>query len=69
MAENMARIVGVGFNWSKVLINKQYDVSIIHVGVSAWSNLWSEVLTEATPHNDSNSFSLMNIEFLTTPIE
>ncbi len=69
MAENMARVVGVGFNWSKVVINRQYDVSIIHVGESAWSDLWNEVRTEATPHNESNSFSLMNIEFLTTPTE
>ncbi len=69
MAENMARVVGVGFNWSKVVINRQYDVSIIHVGESAWSDLWNEVQTEATPHNDSNSFSLMNIEFLTMPRE
>ncbi len=69
MAENMARVVGVGFNRSKVVVNRQYDVSIIHVGESAWSDLWNEVWTEATPHNDSNSFSLMNIEFLTTPTE
>ncbi len=69
MAENMARVVGVGFNWSKVVINRQYDVSIIHIGESAWSVLWNEVRTEATPHNDSNSFSLMNIEFLTIPTE
>ncbi len=69
MAENMARVVGVGFNWSKVVVNRQYDVSIIHVGESAWSDLWNEVWTEATPHNDSNSFSLVNIEFLTTPTE
>lgn len=69
MAENMARVVGVGFNWSKVVINRQYDVSIIHVGESAWSDLWNEVQTEARPHNDSNSFSLMNIEFLTMPTE
>jgi hypothetical protein len=41
-AEDMSKVVGVGLQWSKVVVTKQFGVVVKHIGEHSWSNLWKE---------------------------
>jgi hypothetical protein len=41
-AEDMSKVVGVGLQWSKVVVTKQFGVVIKHIGEHSWSDLWKE---------------------------
>jgi hypothetical protein len=41
-AEDMSKVVGVGIEWSKVVVTKQFGVVVKYIGVYAWINLWKE---------------------------
>ncbi|CAK9189708.1 unnamed protein product [Sphagnum troendelagicum] len=41
-AEDMSKVVGVGLQWSKVLVTKQFGVVVKHIGEHLWSDLWKE---------------------------
>ncbi len=39
-AEDMSKVVGVGLEWSKVVVTKQFGVVVKYIGVYTWINLW-----------------------------
>jgi len=41
-AEDMSKVVGVGQEWSKVVVTKQFGVVVEHIGEHSWSDLWKE---------------------------
>ncbi|CAM6066784.1 unnamed protein product [Sphagnum tenellum] len=41
-AEDMSKVVGVGLQWSKVVVTKQFGVVVKHIGEHLWSDLWKE---------------------------
>jgi hypothetical protein len=41
-AEDMSKVVGVGLQWSKVVVTKQFGVVVKHIGEHSWSDLWKE---------------------------
>jgi len=41
-AEDMSKVVGVGLQWSKVVVTKQFGVVVQHIGEHFWSDLWKE---------------------------
>ncbi|CAM6045591.1 unnamed protein product [Sphagnum compactum] len=41
-AEDMSKVVGVGLQWSKVVVTKQFGVVVQHIGEHSWSDLWKE---------------------------
>ncbi len=41
-AEDMSKVVGVGLQWSKVVVRKQFGVVVKHIGEHLWFNLWKE---------------------------
>ncbi len=41
-AEDMSKVVGVGLEWSKVVVTKQFGVVVKHIGEHLWSDLWKE---------------------------
>jgi hypothetical protein len=41
-AEDMSKVVGVGLEWSKVVVTKQFGVVVKHIGEDSWSDLWKE---------------------------
>ncbi|KAH8973328.1 hypothetical protein BDL97_01G040700 [Sphagnum fallax] len=55
-AEDMSKVVGVGLQWSKVVVTKQFGVVVQHIGEHLWSDLWKET-----------SFSPMRIPILKPP--
>jgi len=55
-AEDMSKIVGVGLQWSKVVVTKQFGVVVQHIGEHSWFDLWEET-----------SFSPMRILILKPP--
>jgi hypothetical protein len=40
--EDMSKVVGVGLQWSKVVVTKQFGVVVQHIGEHSWSDLWNE---------------------------
>jgi hypothetical protein len=40
-AEDMSKVVGVGLEWSKVVVTKTFGVVVKYIGVYAWINLWN----------------------------
>jgi hypothetical protein len=57
-AEDMSKVVGVGLQWSKVVVTKQFGVVVQHIGEHSWSDLWKET-----------SFSPMRIPIPKPPSE
>ncbi|CAM6071362.1 unnamed protein product [Sphagnum tenellum] len=55
-AEDMSKVVGVGLQWSKVVVTKQFGVVVKHIGEHSWFDLWTET-----------SFSPMRIPILKPP--
>jgi hypothetical protein len=41
-AEDMSKVVGVGLEWSKVVMTKQFGVVVKHIGEHMWSDLWKK---------------------------
>ncbi len=41
-AENMTQVVGVGFEWAKVVVTKELDVEVREIGEHAWKGLWED---------------------------
>jgi hypothetical protein len=41
-AEDMSKVVGVGLEWSKVVVTKQFGVVVKQIGEHLWSDLWKE---------------------------
>jgi hypothetical protein len=40
--KDMSKVVGVGLQWSKVVVTNQFGVVVKHIGEHLWSNLWEE---------------------------
>jgi hypothetical protein len=38
----MSKVVGVGLQWSKVVVTKQFGVVVKHIGEHLWLDLWKE---------------------------
>jgi hypothetical protein len=38
----MSKVVGVGLQWSKVVVTKEFGVVVKHIGEHSWSHLWKE---------------------------
>ncbi|KAH8973335.1 hypothetical protein BDL97_01G041100 [Sphagnum fallax] len=55
-AEDMSKVVGVGLQWSKVVVTKQFGVVVKHIGEHSWFDLWTET-----------SFSPLRIPILKPP--
>jgi hypothetical protein len=53
--ESMARVVGVGLQWSRVVVTRQSDVIVTYVGNKAWLDFWKE----AKQNKDSKMFTLL----------
>ncbi len=53
--ESMARVVGVGLQWSRVVVTRQFNVIVTYVGNKAWLNFWKE----ARQNKDSKMFTLL----------
>jgi hypothetical protein len=41
-AENMTQVVGVGFEWAKVVVTKDLDVEVREIGEHVWKGLWED---------------------------
>ncbi len=57
-AEDMSKVVGVGLQWSKVVVTKQFGVVVKHIGEHSWFDLWT-----------GTSFSPMRIPIPKPPTE
>ncbi|KAH9574106.1 hypothetical protein CY35_01G038000 [Sphagnum magellanicum] len=57
-AEDMSKVVGVGLQWSKVVVTKQFGVVVQHIGEHSWYDLLKET-----------SFSPMRIPIPKPPSE
>jgi len=41
-AKDMSKVVGVGLQWSKVVVTRQFGVVVKYIGEHLWSKLWKE---------------------------
>ncbi len=55
-ATSMSRVVGVGMDYSKVLLTSSSEADVILCGEEAWKELWAEAL------NEQSSFKIMAVK-------
>jgi hypothetical protein len=55
-ATSMSRVVGVGMDYSKVLLTSSSEAEVILCGEEAWKELWAEAL------NEQSSFKIMAVK-------
>jgi hypothetical protein len=55
--ESMARVVGVGLQWSRVVVTGQSNVIVTYVGNKAWLDFWKE----ASQNKDSKIFTPLRV--------